>query len=110
MKNNALHSRMADVLYRRFKNDCMEYGLSISEAIEIIIDREIDRLEALKEAISHEFVSPKKTADPYEWAARFVREHGALPSRGMIAEATGASEWTARKARQAAEELLDEKE
>lgn len=55
----SIRSRLADTLYRQFKRECMEYGLTIAEAIGIIIDREIeesrrniDLLESLRGTIS----------------------------------------------------------
>jgi hypothetical protein len=102
MENNEC---LYDALYRRFKSDCATYGLSVSDAIEIIIDREIARLVAMKDAVTNDVVieeeyrrtlrvssrkpmSKEEAAEIRATAKRLIKELGDYPSiRTLAAEA-----------------------
>lgn len=125
--NEIQHStwtRVADALYRAFKRECTEYGLTISEGIEMIIDREImesrrniDLLESLKGALSErtgEIVyeeesnvkrtvryTPRNTSrdEIYEHvksvALEVYKQTGRFPSQRALAEMAGCTRYRA---------------
>jgi group I intron endonuclease len=58
-----LQSRASDILYKQFKEYCNDLGLTVAEAINIIIDRELEEsqksitlLKSIKETLSNSIV------------------------------------------------------
>ena len=120
-------SRLASALYRNFKRECTEYGLTISEGIAMIIDREIeesrrniDVLESLKGALTERadeivyeeeernvkrtvrYTPREETSEDIERAKkialRIKEEEGKLPGRPRLKDEAGVKENVARRA------------
>lgn len=122
-RNRLLNSRVSDILYKQFKDYCNELGLSVSEAINIIVDREleesrrnIDLLQSIKETltIGNSFVleetreinrtirintAPQPdTSEIIEKAIEYFSQNNEYPSIRKLAEIAGCTRYKAEKA------------
>jgi len=83
-RTRQFQSRVSDILYKQFKEYCNDLGLSVAEAIDIIVDRELEEsqksltlLKSIKETLSNSIVVEEEEVK--RTVRRTVRVNGEMP-------------------------------